>query len=502
MKKINLNYPLALAFLGMVYFLPAQSIRTGLFENSLDVGNPKISGETVYNATNQTYTLTGSGANMWFDKDEFQYVFKKLKGDFIVRARMSFTSEGVDPHRKIGWSVRPTLEGNGKHISAEVHGDGLTSLQVREEIGGQTTTYDSEDKIPDVVQLERKGNTFIMSTTKFGGTFQKRVTQELELPEEVFVGLFICAHNPEVKETAVFSEVRIVKPAPEELVPYRQYLGSNLEIMEVATGKRKIIYQVDNSIQAPNWTPDGKTLIFNGGGQIFTFDLATGTVALLNTGPVKGNNNDHVLTFDGKTLGISGNRPEGGGSVVYYLPVAGSDNPIQVTAETPSYLHGWSPDGKDVIYTARRNDVFNLYKKNIEGGKEIQLTDTPGLDDGSEYSPDGKYIYFNSERTGNMQLWRMQPNGKKPEQLTFDELNDWFPHISPDGEDIVFLSFLPEVPSNSHPFYKQVYLRTMPVTGGEPKVIAYLYGGQGTINVPSWSPDGKYIAFVSNSGME
>jgi len=125
-----------------------------------------------------------------------------------------------------------------------------------------------------------------------------------------------------------------------------------------------------------------------------------------------------------------------------------------------------------------------------------------GLDDGSEYTPDGEHIYFNSVRTGSMEIWRMAPDGSEQEQLTDDRFNNWFPHVSPDGESIVFLSYRPSVPPGDHPFYKQVYLRRMPTDGGEPEVIAYVYGGQGTINVPSWSPDGERIAFVSNTGME
>ncbi|MEQ8551988.1 MAG: biopolymer transporter TolR [Cyclobacteriaceae bacterium] len=493
------HHYLVVAFLATTSFISAQSIRTGLFDNTLDVGNPAISGETVYNATSQTYSLTGSGENMWFDKDEFQYAYKKLQGDFILRADVAFVGEGVDPHRKIGWTIRPILSGNGKHVSAVLHGDGLTSLQYREEVGGETTSIDSVGSHVEVIQLERRGNLYVMSMARKGNPLRILHQVEMSFPDDVCAGLFVCSHNPAVKETAIFSNVRIVKPAPQGLIPYREYIGSNLEVMDVETGHRKIIYQVKNSIQAPNWALDGQALIYNSEGNLYRFDLSLGQPEKINLGPVKGNNNDHVLSFDGKVLGISANQPSGGGSVIYYSLIEGSDNPVQVTPESPSYLHGWSPDGKEVIYTARRNDVYNLYKKNIMGGKEVKLTDTPGLDDGSEFSPDGEYIYFNSNRTGTMQLWRMKPDGKNPEQLTFDEFNDWFPHISPDGSKIVFLSYLPEVSSGDHPFYKHVYLRMMDINGRKPKVIACLYGGQGSINVPSWSPDSKKVAFVSNS---
>jgi Tol biopolymer transport system component len=180
------------------------------------------------------------------------------------------------------------------------------------------------------------------------------------------------------------------------------------------------------------------------------------------------------------------------------VPVEGGV-PRQITPVGPSYLHGWSPDGKWLTYTGQRNNEFDIYVIPANGGKEIRLTTAPGLDDGSEYSPDGKYIYFNSVRSGSMQLWRMKSDGTEQKQLTSDEYNNWFPHVSPDGQRIVFLSFMKDVKPEDHPFYKHVYLRMMPASGGEPKVVAYLYGGQGSINTPSWSPDGKRFAFVSNS---
>jgi Tol biopolymer transport system component len=206
-----------------------------------------------------------------------------------------------------------------------------------------------------------------------------------------------------------------------------------------------------------------------------------------------------VLSFDGKMLGISNHL--GGKSTIYVLPVTGSDNPTQVTQEAwgPSYLHSWTLDKKRLIYTAQRNNQWDIWSIDIATKKEKALTNTPTLDDGAELSPDGKWIYFNSTRTGTMKIWRMRPDGSNPEQVTFDEFNDWFPHFSPDGKWIVFIAFPKDIEPTSHPFYKKVYIRLMAASGGVPRNIAYLYGGQGTINVPSWSPDSKKIAFISNT---
>jgi Tol biopolymer transport system component len=480
----------------------SQDNKLGIFEGHSDVGKVEHPGSVVYNSENQEYTIEGSGTNIWFGNDEFQYLWKKLKGDFILTAQVEFVGKGVEPHRKIGWMARQSLDSTSPHISAMIHGDGLTSLQFRHTKGANMDEKKFSIQSPNIVQLERKGNTFIMSVAHWGETFVSEEVTDSTIGNNLYIGLFICAHNPKVSEKALFRNVRITVPVNPNFVPYTDYIGSYLEVMDVATGLRKIIYQAPYSLQAPNWTPDGKTLIYNCKGLLYTFNLATLTPSVLNTDFANNNNNDHVLSFDGKYMGISHHSVDDkGASIVYYLPVTGG-KPTRVTPQGPSYLHGWSPDGKELVYTGGRNNLYNIYKISKNGGEEMRLTTANALDDGPEYSPDGKYIYFNSTRTGKMKLWRMKPDGSDQEQVTFDEYNDWFPHFSPDGKWIVFISYLPDIKPDEHPFYKHVYIRLMPASGGQPKVIAYLYGGQGTINVPSWSPDSKKIAFISNSNFK
>jgi len=485
-------------FLIIVAPILFQQTSVGTFSDNSDVGNPLRAGRLTYDVEKQEYIIEGAGANIWANRDEFHFVWRRLKGNFILTTTAGFAGKGVEPHRKIGWMVRSSLDDDSPHTSAVLHGDGLTSLQFRKIKAGATEEIASNVKAADVLQLERKGNTFKMSVARFGDVF---TTDEVsvDLGDEVYVGLFVCSHNKDVTEKAVFSNVRITLPAKDNFVPYRDYIGSNLEVMEVATGRRKILYTAPDSFQAPNWTKDGKALIYNRNGRLYRFDLEKRAPAIIDTGFAINNNNDHVLSFDGRMLAISHHsKDDDNQSIIYTLPVNGG-TPRKITDKGPSYLHGWSPDGKYLVYTGGRNDEFDIYKISTQGGAETNLTNTKGLDDGPEFTPDGRYIYFNSTRSGTMQIWRMKPDGSDPEQVTNDEYNNWFPHISPDGRWIVFLSFLKDVNPSDHPFYKHVYIRLMPVDTMKPKVIAYVYGGQGTINVPSWSPDGKRIAFVTNT---
>lgn len=275
----------------------------------------------------------------------------------------------------------------------------------------------------------------------------------------------------------------------------KKAVQSTLQTISLSSFERDTIYHTQEHIEAPNWSPDGKTLIFNSKGLLYTIPVQGGTPELIPTDFAKRINNDHGISPDGTQLVIS-DQTETGKSLIYTLPIAGGV-PKKITPLGPSYWHGWSPDGKTLAYCAERNGNYDIYTIAVEGGKEQRLTSTEGLDDGPDYSPDGRYIYFNSMRTGTMQVWRMRSDGTHQEQITTDELHDWFPHPSPDGKWIVYVSFGIEVPADKHPANKNVQLRLMNLETGKVQVMAKLFGGQGTINVPSWSPDSGHIAFVS-----
>jgi Tol biopolymer transport system component len=273
---------------------------------------------------------------------------------------------------------------------------------------------------------------------------------------------------------------------------------SILETLDVDAGKRTVLREFEDTVEAPNWTSDGRYLIFNRNGRIYRYELFTGTITEIYTGAITECNNDHVLSPDGKSIGISNATIEDGLSRIYTVPLLGGE-PALITPIAPSYLHGWSPDGRTLAYCAERNGLWQICAIPVWGGREKQITDAPGLNDGPEYSPDGKHIWFNSTRTGLMQLWRMEADGSNQTQMTFDEeANSWFGHASPNGERVAYISYKKgDVEPDKHPPNKNVTLRLMSSKGGPYKVIAELFGGQGTMNVNSWSPDNKTLAFVS-----
>ncbi|PZX53333.1 TolB family protein [Algoriphagus chordae] len=269
---------------------------------------------------------------------------------------------------------------------------------------------------------------------------------------------------------------------------------SELVILHVKTGEQKTILKEVRHFEAPNWSRDGKYLLINSGGFLEKVGLDGNKIGQIQPDKISRANNDHGISFDGELLVIS--KSDGDlSSRIYTMPLAGGELKL-ITPNHPSYWHGISPDGKTLVYCAERDGLWDIYSIPTAGGAEKRLTDAEGLDDGPEYSYDGKWIYFNSNRTGRMQAYRMKPDGTGAEQLTNDSLDNWFPHPSPDNKSAVIISYL-EDQKGSHPFGKDVKLRLLDVETKDVRDLTEVfYGGQGTINVHSWSPDGEWLAFV------
>jgi TolB protein len=463
--------------------------KVGIFDGHSDVGTVAQRGGAEFDAARQTYTVTGGGENIWASPDAFHYVWKKMTGDFALTADAAFLSTGGNPHRKAVLMARQSLDADSPYLDVAMHGDGLVSLQFREEKGGATREVQSTIRNPKRLRLVKRGDYFYIALGTGDALQVAAGSPRLHFDGGYYIGIGVCAHEKDRLEKAAFTRVELA----ERSAAATPVLFSFLETVNPATGARKALYVTRDHIEAPNWTRDG-AFIFNRGGRIYRLPVGGATPVAIDTGFAIQCNNDHGISPDGQTLVISDQSQEQHSSLIYTLPIGGG-TPKRITQNAPSYWHGWSPDGQTLAFVGQRNGDFDIYTISVEGGTETRLTTAKGLDDGPEYTPDGKFIYFNSERSGHMQIWRMGPTGEHQEQVTSGELNDWFPHLTPKGDRMAFLSFEKDV--TGHPPNKDVWLSVMSLADQKITIAAHLFGGQGTMNVPSWSPDGTEFAFVS-----
>ncbi len=273
-------------------------------------------------------------------------------------------------------------------------------------------------------------------------------------------------------------------------------MNTRLNIFDLDSGRATEVLRHDGLIEAPNWAPCGTYLLVNGQGRLFRVPLDAPELIEVDTGFATGLNNDHGISPDGALIAIS-DKTETGKSCIYTLP-SGGGTPTRVTENIPSYWHGWSPDGASHAYAAFRNNICDVYTCPAGGGRETRLTSGFDHTDGPDYSPDGQWIWFNGARDGSMDLWRMRINGKDLQRMTADDTINWFPHPSPDGAHVLYLAYAPcsIATPQEHPAEKQVTLRLLAAAGGKPIVLSEIFGGQGSINVPCWAPDGKHFAYV------
>jgi TolB protein len=488
----------------------------GIFEEHADIGATPKPGSATYNTATSEYRVTGGGANMWAGVDAFHFVWKKVTGDFDLSTVVNFAGTGAEDHRKAALVVRQSLDPNSAYADVALHGDGLTALQFRPVPGAETSEVRSPINAPSSIRLVRHGAQLTMSVGK-NDTVTRSGPVTVEFKGPVYVGLGVCSHEASVLETAVFSKVLLQElPAtPNDLNPTKVH--SDLSVYDLTTKSVSLVYSADTLWEAPNWTPDGKYLMSNSGGKLYRIDV-TGKAQPERVGLNAGYeaNNDHGLSPDGKWLAISAEHGGAKASQVYVADANGG-KPRLITPKMPSYFHGWSPDGKWLAFVGERNNNFDIYRIPAAGGQEERLTTDPGFDDGPDYSVDGKWIYVNSNRASGWDIWRFPaegagPSDSKAARITNDAQEDWFPHPSPDGKWIAFLSFPPGTPG--HDTKTSVHLRMMPasqppVPATSPagsaiedwsdsiQILTEFFGGQGTINVNSWSPDSKKFAFVS-----
>jgi TolB protein len=478
----------------------------GLFPDQADIGATRLAGHASFDPAADSYRVTGGGSNIWGTADSFHFAWtRRAAGDLRLAADITWTGPGADPHRKAGLMIRENLTPGSPFADVMLHGSGLASLQYRDVQDGPVFEVMSNVPWPRRIELEREGDYVYMSAAGPDGVLRHAGGgYRMHLVGPYLTGLAVSAHDNAVTETANFSHVALAgSSAPEPGRVAR--VESTLEVMDVdAPYRRRVVRTFEGLVAAPNWSRDGASLIYNRDGLLYRVSAAGGgEPERIETGPLRHVNDNHGLSPDGRTLAVSdGSGPEGA-SRIYLLPLGGAAAPRPVVGGdgAAAYWHGWSADGTTLAYVAvGPSDKADIFTKRVAGGAARRLTKGAGQNDGPEYSPDGRYIYFSSSRSGAMRLWRMRAeDGGGAEALTHDAgYGDWAPHVSPDGRALVFVSFGPDVAPGEHPSDRDITLRIMPTDGSAPpSVLTRVRGGHGTMDAPSWSPDGKSFAFVT-----
>jgi Tol biopolymer transport system component len=502
LKVFSLSFvglPLLAMFCSQPTPLAAQSASSlGIFDGQSDVGSVTPPGTLVYDPASHVYTITAAGANLWSTVDAFHFVWKKMSGDVSLTADINFpiTSGNPSPHRKAVLMIRPTLDADAAYADATQHGSGMTALQFRRAPAATTQDIELNIDSPRRLRLEKRGDTFTMFLSIGGEPLhQVGASIKLRLDGPFYVGIGVCSHNKDVVEKATFANVELKQLTP-AATPVKMALYSTLQTIGMGDDSPRaiVVYTVRAHAEAPNWSRDGKSLIFDQDGKIWTVSAEGGAPKALDTGTATHCTGSHGLSPDGKWLAISCAMPEKAETRVYILPSSGG-TPRQITEHPASYFHSWSPDGKTILFTRPSQGSLNIYAIPVEGGDEKAITTGSGVSDDPDYSADGQYIYFNSDRGGSMQIWRMRPDGSAPEQITNDDMNNWTPHPSPDGKSVLILSYDRGV--IGHPPNKDVALRILTPDDKSVRSLVNIVGGSGTDNVPAWAPDGKHFAFVS-----
>jgi TolB protein len=497
MIRASFKTPLALALLLVaprVLHAQNNSAPLGIFDGHTDIGTILHPGSATFDPAMQTYTITGSGDDMWAAEDDFQLLWKKMTGDVAISADIRILGAGGHPRRKAVLMIRQSLNQDARDAYIAWHGNGLTALQYRDDKADGVRMLQLAQSAPTHVRIERRGDyiyTFVRDAA--GKLVPSGASTKLTLTGPIYVGLGVCSHDKNVTETAVFSNVKLEQLAPSQSKPV---LYSTLETVAINSTYRQVAYVAPTRFETPNFSGDGKSLFFDQGGLMRMFTLnSNAEPVIIPTGSRTKLLGDHGVSPDGALLQISDSSADGI-SRIYIVPAEGGE-PRLVTKNGPSYTHGWSPDLKTLVFEGQRNGALQVYAIPAAGGDETQLTSGKAYNDCSEFAADGRSIYFASDRTGSMQIWQMNIDGSSQQQVLTEDREDWFPHVSPDGKMIAFLAY--PKGTQGHPADVEVELRLLTLAGKKIKVLARFFGGRGSINGPSWSPDSRRVAFVSYS---
>jgi TolB protein len=470
----------------------------GIFESQSDIGKVQPAGSATFDAATGAYSVGSSGWDLWLTADDFHLVWKKVSGDISLTADIALDAAGPKshPNRKALLMFRQTLDPDSMYADAAVHGTGETALQYRRSKGDTTQDVAFDLGAPKTLRLEKRGDTITLFVSMKGEPLhQAGASIKLHFTGPFYAGLGVCAHRDGAVEKATFAHVEMMPlTAPQTAAPMALY--STLQTIAIDNNTRRsfVIVTGKEKMEAPNWSRDGKTLIFTRDGRLWMVPVTGGEPAAIDTGGASNCTGSHGLSPDGKWLAVTCITPDHPGRRVYVIPSAGGTARMLTTNDN-SWFHSWSPDGKTIVFSRPANGSLNIYAIPAEGGDEKALTTGTGINDDPDYSPDGQYIYFNSDRAGGMQIFRMRPDGSQPEQVTFDGRRNWTAHPSLDGKSVLILSYASDV--TAHAANKDVTLRILDVPTRKVRDLVEIVGGSGTDNVPNWAPDGKHFAFVS-----
>jgi TolB protein len=445
-----------------------------LFDGHEDVGTVMHPGSVAFDPSTRSYTVTGSGENMWSTADAFHFVWKKVSGDFMLTADISFPTKTGDAHKKAVLMIRQSLDAGSAYADAALHGNGLMSLQARDQAGAATHEIQANVTGPRRLRIEKRGAYLYMSV---GGAGQEPSfsggSMRVALEEPFYIGIGVCAHNKDVEEQAVFSNVEL-----KESTKGPDKLYSTIETITVSSTDRRVTAVLPERLAAPSWSHDG-SIFFERGMGIWRVPAEGGEPQQ----PMALVADSYCLSPDGTTLAFSNQ----GGVVI--VPIAGGRS--HTIAGKRVALHGFSPDGATILATS----VLGIFTAPVAGVEYTLIPAGSGHNDNPQFTPDAKSLYFNSDRSGTTQIWRMLADGSEQEQLTADGMNNGFPHVSPDGRRLVFLSW---EGGRESPKDTDLLLRMLSIADRKINVLAKLRGGGGMLGAAPWSPDGRRVALISS----